>query len=766
MNNLEKYLDQVVEQKPVVYEPPAEMPQEAQTVDVLGGVRRRWYVVAAVMIVICALVLPAIWLLVEPQYVVTGAVRVAPMVSGILNPEGDRGEIASYGEFVNTQAILLMSSGTTLQAIADDLGDRNLGFFSGQPQTRLEKLLAMIVPTAGPVDPEAVLRDAIAEKKITAGHLPRTELLSVTLTGNNLDEAKIIVDSFLRNYVARYGTERAQDENKALTSLERRQNELLTRILDQRKNIRALADEFGTEMLDPRQEMEMSRQTQLLTELTRLEAQKIGAEARVSLLEKVETAEVSPEQVMAGRREFVNSDPLIQELSQSIVQLEQDLIASQLTLMPGNPNLTQRQALLDSFTQKLDERTKKLEEEYDGGLEDRLAESAQRQLVAAENELARIQAHHDRLREVLAEQDIQTRAVGRTNLDIQDRQYQVQIDQEMYDQISRRIKWLDMEREQDPRVELAYMADLQSEADKRGKYSIATVFAALACGMGMALLRDKLDKRLQTPDDVSRHLDLPVLGTTTSSRTVKAALFADQIAGDYQTIRTNLGLLNGGIPKRLVVSSAGMREGKTTFAVNLATSLAKSGKKVLLIDGDLRKPDIGYMLNLSNGSAGLQDVLLGEDPSGIVSVLPASGLHVLVANPRHLGDAYELLTSATAAEQVERLSRDYDHIVIDSPPTLAFPDALVWARLTDAVVLVGFAGQTTAPELNEAKERFLRMRARVLGAVLSNVPADLSLYRYAQSYKAKTAARSARKASKPRRLLLATQDSDDSTPTT
>ena len=189
------------------------------------------------------------------------------------------------------------------------------------------------------------------------------------------------------------------------------------------------------------------------------------------------------------------------------------------------------------------------------------------------------------------------------------------------------------------------------------------------------------------------------------------------------------------MPKKLAVSSAGMREGKTTFAVNLATSLAKSGKKVLLIDGDLRKPDIGYMLGILNGSTGLQDVLLGGNPNDAIHMVASSGLHVLVANPRNLADAYELLTSTMAAEQIEKLSRQYDHLIVDTPPALAFPDALVWAKLTDAVVLVSFAGQTTAPELKEARERFDRIRAHVLGAVLSNVPVYHSLYRSGYSYR-------------------------------
>jgi tyrosine-protein kinase Etk/Wzc len=121
-----------------------------------------------------------------------------------------------------------------------------------------------------------------------------------------------------------------------------------------------------------------------------------------------------------------------------------------------------------------------------------------------------------------------------------------------------------------------------------------------------------------------------------------------------------------------------------------------------------------------------------------------------------MADPYELLTSSIAAEQIERLAREYDHIIIDSPPALAFPDALVWAKLADAVVLVGYAGQTTAPDLKEARERFVRGRARVLGAILSNVPIDQSLYRYAYTYRVRGTAPTG-KTQKSKKLLLASR---------
>lgn len=310
---------------------------------------------------------------------------------------------------------------------------------------------------------------------------------------------------------------------------------------------------------------------------------------------------------------------------------------------------------------------------------------------------------------------------------------------ELYDTIGKRIQMLEMERKQPARVSVAYEADITNIVDKRVKTTLGCIFGAIACGLLGAFIRDKVDLRLHTPDDVVKRIGIRIIGTTTSPRTIDQAMLPRQMAEDYQTIRANIGLLDGGgIPRKLVITSPGTRDGKTTFTINIATSLARAGKKVLLIDGDMRKPDIGRLLNVPREARFLQDVLEGKKIHEAVYVVASVGLHVLAADSGSRKDPYELLATHQAAENIERISRGYDHVIIDTPPILAFPDALLFAKMAGVVILSGFAGHTTTPDLKEAKKRLAEMGIKILGTVLSNVPVGQTYYRYGYGYYAKS----------------------------
>ena len=230
MNNLEKYLDQVIEQTPpVAYDLPPDEPEQEVKPNFLRGVTRRWYIVVLVVILVSVLGLPAVWLLVEPYYVVQGAVRVAPSEESILTGEAQGSTGTGYRDFVNTQAKIL-TSGNVLQRIADELKERNLSIFSGQPQTTVEKLKAKLSPPTGRVDAAIILKGLVASQTISAGHVSQSELVAVTMKHPNAYEAKQIVDAFLYHYRAMYGADSLQDENNRLRVLEDQKTALMSRI--------------------------------------------------------------------------------------------------------------------------------------------------------------------------------------------------------------------------------------------------------------------------------------------------------------------------------------------------------------------------------------------------------------------------------------------------------------------------------------------------------------------------------------------------------
>ncbi|MBN1507006.1 MAG: polysaccharide biosynthesis tyrosine autokinase [Sedimentisphaerales bacterium] len=752
MNNLEKYLDQVIEQKPVVYDAPATPEPPAQP-SVMAAARRRWYILVLVALVICALAVPATWLWVKPRYVVTGTIRVAAVQPSILTGEQERGEIGDYDSYMNTQAALIVNP-DMLQRVADELHPRKLSFFEVDSNDPLIRLGRWFNVTPRSRDAVEILRKAITKGTIAVAPIRRTELLGVTVKSGNEGDARLMIESLIRNFVAMYDDSSSTQTSRTLDSLRVQEEALLRTIQQEQREMNQVHANYGTTELNSQQQLEMQRVSTLQAEAARLEARRMGLEASVAALEQAGDVNTPAEQVVAARKEYVNADSMVRELTRSIVELKRDMLISKQRLAPENPELVRQQQLLATFEENLKQKENDLTQEFEAQVAARATSTSKQRIAALRAELDQISRYEERLKKALDTQETRTRKVGQDSVGLQEVAFNLGVNQQLHDQILRRINDITMERNRARRVQPWGTPQIASIEDKRPKYTAVIVLLALACGFGLAVLRDRVDKTLRSPDDLARQLDLPVIGTTTSSRTLKAAQFAEHLAGDYQTIRTNLSLLNaGGMPKKLSVSSAGTREGKTTFAVNLATSLAKSGKKVLLIDGDLRKPDIGYMLGILNGSAGLQDVLLGGNTKDAVHVVPSSGLHVIVANARHLADPYELLTSTTAAEQLEKLSRQYDHLIVDTPPALAFPDALVWARLTDAVVLISFAGQTTAPDLKETRERFARIRTHVLGAVLSNVPVYQSLYRSSYSYRP-IGSQAKHKARKARRLLL------------
>ena len=284
----------------------------------------------------------------------------------------------------------------------------------------------------------------------------------------------------------------------------------------------------------------------------------------------------------------------------------------------------------------------------------------------------------------------------------------------------------------------------------------------LATGVGLAFLLEGLDNTIRTTEQAQMVSGLAPLGMiplgskssrerSASKRLVIASSKEavelvtqvrpqSQMAESYRALRTSLLLSNlGAPPKVIMVTSALPQEGKTTTSINCAVVLAQKGVRVLLIDGDLRRPSIHKTLGMGPRS-GLSNVLTGstklEQVITRTAILPS--LFVLPAGTPPPNPA-ELLASSNMKDVLTQLRDQFDHIVIDTPPSLSVTDAVVLSQRADAVVMVIRSGQTTKQALRRARDILGRANAKVVGVLLNAVDLSSPDYYYYYEYQDKYA---------------------------
>ncbi|MCO1600981.1 CpsD/CapB family tyrosine-protein kinase [Desulfosporosinus nitroreducens] len=207
------------------------------------------------------------------------------------------------------------------------------------------------------------------------------------------------------------------------------------------------------------------------------------------------------------------------------------------------------------------------------------------------------------------------------------------------------------------------------------------------------------------------------------------------ISEAYRTLRTNVQFTSvDSKTKKIMVTSSGPREGKSTTAANLAVSIAQSGKSVLVIDADLRNPTQHKMFQLGNFE-GLSSFLAQnqEDSHNFIKETEIPGVKVLTGGPIPPNPA-ELVGSQRMKRLIEEVSEQFDVVLIDTPPIIAVTDAAILAQEVDGVILVLASGEVNKEYAQLAKEQLDKVGAKILGAVLNKADMNTSDYYYYYYY--------------------------------
>lgn len=262
---------------------------------------------------------------------------------------------------------------------------------------------------------------------------------------------------------------------------------------------------------------------------------------------------------------------------------------------------------------------------------------------------------------------------------------------------------------------------------------------SLLIGIVGALVRDKLDTSVKTGDDIEEVTEKSILVTLPYDPAVKRNPLSIEDHGGslgeaFRVLRTNLQFSNLDAKRQMmVISSAVPEEGKTFVATNLAISMAKSGRSVLLVDADMRNPNVADLLGLEN-SVGLITVLLGRTTLEHAIQEHVSGVSFLGTGPQPPNPS-EVLDTQAMRDILGAVRVDYDVVIIDAPPILPVADAAILATEVDGVLLLARHGSTSRDQLRQAVFRIDSVGGRLLGTILNRAPrGGLGGYGYGYGY--------------------------------
>jgi capsular exopolysaccharide synthesis family protein len=421
---------------------------------------------------------------------------------------------------------------------------------------------------------------------------------------------------------------------------------------------------------------------------------------------------------------MVLSDPYIQNLKAEHARAKSEYSQLSATFKPGYPKLKELGARVAELERKIEEAKNSLassvKSDYDASLrkEETLRESYQKQKTLAS---------------ALNDKSIQYNILKRG----------VDSNETIYNSLLQRLKETEVSSAITASniqvVDYAQIPIIPFKPNVTLNLLIACILG-LGGGVFLAFFLEYFDNTVKTSEEVRDKLKLPVLGGVFESTSQTGSLDSpveklflldprSHIAESFRTIRTSLLLSTPGKPPRsILITSCFPAEGKTTVSINLASSFAQAGSKVLLLEADLRRPRIGTILG--NNGNGLSSYLTGNsDLSEVISQGEVPNLYVLPVGPIPVNPA-ELLGSNRMRELIQTLTGDYDYIIVDGPPALGFVDSHIISSLVDGVAVVVRAGKTPKNSIRELIDRLWNLKANFLGVIVNGIELNHNSYYY------------------------------------
>jgi len=559
---------------------------------------------------------------------------------------------------------------------------------------------------------------------IRATIVPDSQLVKLSASGRTPTEAQQVANGAALAYAA-MNRRRARGSSESASRYLSEQLAVARGNLSKAENnLRAFKESTRTVAEDAAATDLLSRAASLRADADKTRADLVQARERLA---KVRTQLAQQNQSIAGAH--VRDNAVVQQLRARLVELEGQRLAAQ------SRYTAEFQGPLDQLDDQIRVTKDQLNSEIrnivsSGGGDLAMQQTLSGQLIQGEAEAAALEARERQSQAELRGAERALDKIPAQQVTLARLKRQVDVAQSIYSDLLKRSQEVEVGR-----VMALGNADVVELASRPGapakpNVPLNLVFGLLlgfAVAAGLAMLQEQLDDTVRDEDDVARFADAPVLGTVPMFKRDEAPTMLPATTKHrrsteaYRALRYNLGFVTPGEGGHTVlVTSTGPLEGKTTTALNLAIAAVLSGRRVVLVDSDLRRPALHRLLGL-NGSRGLTDLLAGEAKMPeVFQGFQDTGLRVISSGTR-APNPTDLLDSARMRDLIKELRKQADLIIFDSPPLLSSADSLVLASLSDAVLMVCVPGTSHRRALRRAQMLLGHIGRSVSGVVLNKV---------------------------------------------
>ena len=685
-------------------------------------VKRRWLVLGILTGVVALALLKT--LMATPIYRATSVLQLEKAGTQVVQVEGIQPDSDRYGwdpDFLQTQYELLQSR-SLAERVADELNLDQAALDRLNDPGWLGRMLALLRPKSKTESADTALADAAKQLRaaagVVSGGLSVEPVRNSRLVRINYDSpspefsarvANAIADGFIASGLER----RFGASSYAKTYLEDQLKLVKAKLEQSERKLVAFAQQEGLVSTGENgQSLATQNLTQLNAALANAQDQRIRAQARW----RQASSGAMPADMIG------NSS--IRPLQQQRAQLQGQYQLKLQTFKPDYPEMQQLKGQIDELARQI------------------AAENGSvRASVRAEYEAAAAQ-------ERMLMSQIATLRTEALDVDGRSIQYnilkrEVDTNRELYDGLLQRFKEVgvagDVRSNNISIIDRAEVPGWRFKPNLMLNLAIGLLLGGML-GVLVAFLLEFLDDTLKTPDDIEQKLRLAVLGVIPrlGPKENMGSIAKDSrssFSEAYRSVRTALQFsTDHGVPKTLLITSTGPSEGKSTTALALARNLAELGKRVLLIEADMRNPSLHRTLGLQGSGTGLSNLLAGGATLSQSTLSVDNELFkVILAGPLPPNPA-ELLSGSKLVSALTIAREHYDQVIIDGPPVLGLADAPILSNVVEGTLLVVNSSKTRISAAQAALKRLLSARARVVGALLSKYDPKTAGYGYGYGY--------------------------------